>query len=126
MPPGQCFFYYSCRSRVYPCNFIKKVSTAEVFLRIFCTIAIFKWSGNFLRDIFAKHFLIKSQARNLWRRLKAVDPFHATDLFWYALKTLENQGFSDVFRGYQKRSVSWNWLIVTAKFSILDNCGTPA
>ena len=34
-----------------------------------------------------------------------------TDLFWYPLETLENQRFSDVFRGYQKRSVAWNGLI---------------
>ena len=38
------------------------------------------------------------------------NPFHATDLFWYPLKTSENQRFSDVFREYQKKSVSWNGL----------------
>ena len=37
-------------------------------------------------------------------------PFHATDLFWYSLKTSENLWFSDVFRGYQKRSVALNGL----------------
>ena len=37
--------------------------------------------------------------------------FHASDLFWYALKTSENLWFSDVFRGYQKRSVAWNGLM---------------
>ena len=42
---------------------------------------------------------------------KFLDPFHATDLFWYPLKTSENQRFSDVFRGYQKRSMTWNGLI---------------
>ena len=36
--------------------------------------------------------------------------FHATDLFWYSLKTSENFWFADVFRGYQKRSVAWNGL----------------
>ena len=39
-----------------------------------------------------------------------INPFHATKLFWYPLKTSENQRFSDVFRGYQKRSVAWNGL----------------
>ena len=39
-----------------------------------------------------------------------LNPFHATDLFWYPLKTSENQRFSDVFRGYQERSVAWNGL----------------
>ena len=38
------------------------------------------------------------------------NPIHATDLFWYSLKTSENQRFSDVFREYQKRSVAWNEL----------------
>ena len=38
------------------------------------------------------------------------NPFHATDLFWYPLKTSENLWFSDVFRRYQKRSVAWNGL----------------
>ena len=39
-----------------------------------------------------------------------INPFYATDLFWYPLKTSENQRFSDVFRGYQKRPVAWNGL----------------
>ena len=40
------------------------------------------------------------------------NPFDATDLFWYPLKTSENQRFPDVFGGYQKRSVAWNGLIM--------------
>ena len=35
-----------------------------------------------------------------------INPFHATDLFWYPLRTSENLWFSDVFREYQKRSVA--------------------
>ena len=35
-----------------------------------------------------------------------LNPFHATDLFWWPLKTSEHQRFSDVFRGYQKTSVA--------------------
>ena len=40
---------------------------------------------------------------NIFKPLVAVliNPFHATDLFRYPLKTW----LSDVFRGYQKRSV---------------------
>ena len=34
------------------------------------------------------------------------NPFHATGLFLYPLKTSENQRFSDVFRGYRKRPVA--------------------
>ena len=32
--------------------------------------------------------------------------FHATGLFWYPMKTSENQRFSDVFMGYRKRPVA--------------------
>ena len=57
-----------------------------------------------------------------------INPFHATDLFWYPLKTSENLWFSDVFRGYQKRSVAWNGLIAmhyfqkTFHFLSVSNC----
>ena len=39
-----------------------------------------------------------------------VDPFHATGLFLYSLKTREKQRFSDLFWWYRKRSVAWNEL----------------
>ena len=46
-----------------------------------------------------------------WRLLnKLVNPFHATEPFWYTLKRSKNQRFSDVFKGYQKRSVARNGL----------------
>ena len=35
-----------------------------------------------------------------------VNSFHANGLFRYPLKTSENQRFSDVFKGYQKRPVA--------------------
>ena len=38
-----------------------------------------------------------------------INPFHVTDLFQYPRKT-ENQRFSDIFRGYWKRSLAWNGL----------------
>ena len=38
------------------------------------------------------------------------NPFHATGLFLYPLKTSENPWFSDVFRRYGKRPVAWNGL----------------
>ena len=43
---------------------------------------------------------------------KIVNPFHATGLFRYPLKTSEKQRFSDVFRGYRKRPAAWNGLIL--------------
>ena len=39
-----------------------------------------------------------------------ISPFHALGFFLYLLKTLENQRFSDVFRGYRKRPVVLNRL----------------
>ena len=33
-------------------------------------------------------------------------PYHVTGLFLYPLKTSQNLGFSDVFRGYKKRPVT--------------------
>ena len=49
-----------------------------------------------------------------------LNPFHATDLFWYFLKTSENQRFSDVFRGYQRRSVTWNAWSEGARYAKYD------
>ena len=40
-----------------------------------------------------------------------INPFHATDLFLYPLKT-ENQTFYDIFRGYRKKPLAWNALIL--------------
>ena len=40
------------------------------------------------------------------------NPFHATALFLYPLKTAENLRFCDVFKGYRKRRVAWNGLIM--------------
>ena len=55
----------------------------------------------------------------------SINPFIATMIFLYPLKTSENQRFSDVFRGYRKRQVAWNELIsssVNIK-KCIENCG---
>ena len=39
-----------------------------------------------------------------------INPFHATDLSWYPLKTPENQMFSDVFRGVSKEISGTKWI----------------
>ena len=52
-------------------------------------------------------FSSQLQNRTSWMK---INPFHATDLFWYPLKTSENLWLSDVFTGYQERSVAWNGL----------------
>ena len=40
----------------------------------------------------------------------SINSFHATDPFWYPLKTSENLWFSYVFKRYQKTPVAWNGL----------------
>ena len=40
------------------------------------------------------------------------NPFHANGLFLYPLKKSENLWFSNVFRGYRKRPVAWNGLLL--------------
>ena len=49
----------------FPAILLKKDSTTEIFQHGFCKVALFQLSGNFLRDIFAKHYLTMSQASNL-------------------------------------------------------------
>ena len=41
--------------------------------------------------------------------------FYVICLLLYPLKTSENQGFYDLFRGYRKRSVAW-------KNGLMGNC----
>ena len=52
-----------------------------------------------------------------------LNSFHTTDLFWYPLKTSENIWFSDVFRGYQKRSEAWNGLKKNKPSILKDGLG---
>ena len=104
------------------------VPIAEQFLeKLFTTIQsscllIWWWIIHYLWEL-------TKQDRNLWLVLsvrkiffaltlhfqaglfKTFNPFHATRLFRYLLKTSENQRFSDVFRGYQLRPVEWNELL---------------
>ena len=51
-----------------------------------------------------------------------LNPFHATGLFRYPLKT-ENQRCSDVFRVYRKIPVAWNGLKTSAKQRFCDIFG---
>ena len=46
--------------------------------------------------------------RNFWR--PPINPFHASVLFLYPLKTSENLWFSDVFRWYRNSTVVWKRL----------------
>ena len=44
--------------------------------------------------------------------MQMLDLFYATGLFLYHQKSSENQKFSNIFRGYKKKPVAWNRLIV--------------
>ena len=71
-----------------------------------------------LQDIFWQLLLNQGEKFKLFffTMQELFDPFHATDLFWYPLKASENLRFSDVFKGYQKRSVVWNGLMAILCF----------
>lgn len=41
-----------------------------------------------------------------------INSFCAIGHFLYPFKTSENQSFPSIFRGFKKKPVTWNWLIV--------------
>ena len=47
----------------------------------------------------------------------SINPFPATGLFLYPLKTSQNLCFFNIFRGYRKRPVEWNELMTVNLFS---------
>ena len=65
-------------------------------------------------DTSCKHLYLFEQVNVIWAVSTASGPLtHLCrfSLFLYSLKTFENLCFSDVFRGYRKRSMTWNRLI---------------
>ena len=46
----------------------------------------------------------------MFKTLIQLNSFHATCLLLYPLKTSENQGFYDIFKGYRNRRVARNEL----------------
>ena len=50
---------------------------------------------------------------NFMRFIRIINPFHATSLFLYQVKTLEILQFSDFFSGYRKRVVAQTGLTKT-------------
>ena len=73
---------------------------SNILLRTLSNYSIFR------RPIYSKHSLVQTGVCQL-----LFNPFHATGLFLYLLKTSENLWFSDVFRGYRKRPVAWDGLM---------------
>ena len=57
-------------------------------------------------------FQMKYFANSVDGRTSLFNSFHAIGLFLYRPKTSENQWFSAVFRGYRKRPVAWNEIIL--------------
>ena len=51
-----------------------------------------------------------------------INPFHATGLFLYFSKISENLWFSDVCRGYRKRPVALNELMLVLLLHYDRNC----
>ena len=74
-------------------------------IKIFCCRKL----SNFVNNLYELALkLVYQENKSTLKEL--LNPFHATDFFLYPLKTSENHGFSDVFRGYRKRPVTWNGL----------------
>ena len=61
----EAFFTKDASLEFIPAISLKMDSSAEVLPYGFFKVTLLKLSENFLRDIFAKHFLTKSQASNL-------------------------------------------------------------
>ena len=57
------------------------------------------------------------------KRLTVINPFHSTGLFLYPLKILKKQRFCDVFRGYRKRPVAGNGLMLNLERLPINICG---
>ena len=53
-------------------------------------------------------------------RTLLINPFYATSLSLYPLKTSENQRFSDVFRGVQKETNAIKWVTALQMLQIFD------
>ena len=58
----KAFFIKDASLELIPAISLKTDSNTEIFPYGFFTVTVFKLSANFLRDIFAKYFLTKSQA----------------------------------------------------------------
>ena len=100
------------------------LSHGKICLRYFCKSYCQRKIGTFLSaTLYIKHhiFIVRCSLftwfnlqiltngnKYCYKYWNTVNPFHATDFFWYPLKTSENQRFFDVFRGYQERSMAWN------------------
>ena len=65
MSSMKTFFIKDASLEFIPAISLKTDSNTEVFAYGFFMVALFKLSGNFLGDIFAKHFLTKLQASYL-------------------------------------------------------------
>ena len=71
-------------------------------------------NGRYLEKNISGHWQNPWKRQLLEEEYKYVSLFHATTLFLYPLKTLENQRFSDAINGYRKRPVALNRLIQKA------------
>ena len=56
--------------------------------------------------------------------MSALNPFLATGLFLYPLKTSQNQRFSNVYRGYWKRPLIWNGFMRWLERHVLEQFAT--
>ena len=69
------------------------------------------------------HMNFSRYYRNITEQILRLDPYFMPLVLLYTpLKTSAIEGFSDVFRGYRKRPVSWNGLTCLLFFSFVVTC----
>ena len=87
---------------------------------------VWKWyKDNFLKGVVELdlEFLFSHAGDRIYFKVMIINPFYTTGLFLYPLNALENQGFSDVFRGYRKKPVTWNGLSGSMMNLIIPSLG---
>ena len=81
------WIFFSIILQASACNFIKKETLVQVFSCEFC---------EFFKNVFLTEHLLEtaSVVKKIvidvffdWRETLSINPFHATGLFWYPLKT---------------------------------------
>ena len=89
-----------------------------LFLQVRLSTVSMRFFSNFLISLSLKSF--SSSWRNSYLlRLPFLILFTPMFHFYSPLKTLENFWFSDIFRGYRNRTLTWNGLMKN-KFTIIN------
>ena len=64
-----------------------------------------------------KELIWDRNSKNSYKLIQRIYPFYAIVLFLYPLKIWGNPWLNDIFKGYKKGAMIWNWLMNT-KWSV--------